>query len=1491
MTRKGQKRNPAGRCALAVATALYVMVAMLNSSLVQSWIGAAAGSYFSREWGGKVRVGAVDLNPFSHAVLYKIELIAPDGDTVFVGKRIDCRFRRFPVDGEGLKMDRVEVEAARFHLAIFSHPGEPPNMNLSYIINYFGGAKKHHEPPKKLFRVRIGDVKLKGVDYVMDLPASNHALLDRQSDSLAALAAPRGVSIQHMRYYGIHGRIRDVDVLNDHVVCQVLSLSTTEAGGMRVEDFAAKVEVCGTKISAQDLRLQTGSSLLMCDVRMDYDGWESMADYCHNVWHDITLKPGSRVNVNESSWWTPALWGVDCAVDIEGHCYGSIDNLHIDSIKAAFGGESRFAVEGTIEGLPHIGTTRMDVRVEGLHVSMEDVAEISLPGTMDLGRTLARFSNVRFLDLAASFKGYARDWKASLDLNSGVGDLHAGATLSYDTLRNNYAYVGHLHSDALGVHGVLPNEWLSQTGLDLRFEGGGMSLQDMRATLEGGLLETRVRGNSLDRAIITASLADGDVHLDMAINDPLIRCGLKGNMDMDKGSCSIDFDVKECQLSRLGLTQGSDSSIAFSTRLLADLKAPNLLNAVDDITGDLRLKNSRLAIGTRTARLDDASLKIRKDDGRKDITLECDWFDAGVKGWFSYSDFAYIVNDFAAKYLPGGHLADSSADAATRCHDDAFGIRLVWKDNDGTFSSLVPGCSIASGTMLQGTYSYAESLKLVLRSDEVDFGSVAMRDIGATTGLQGGIYAVRFLASDVAVGGMELLQSVKADVDLGGRLSSLSLLWGDASDTAAGAADLQFFLTSEGDAYRMMVTRPNLYLFGQHWRLVCPGGVLFREGLVDIPMLKLFSDRQSLTAQARFGGHDSQFAKVTFDGFSLTPVGDVLLAQNKVRIDGIVDGTFDLLGLDDTPYFLADLAIDDLKVNGQSAGKVNLKSNWVSSEKRVHVDVSTEKHFPDHVTQPIELHGSFLADGSNAMDLNVDMHRISLQTLAPMMTGFSSNVDGLLSGQLHLGGTLSAPDLQGQAWVDGGLLHVDVTGVTYHFDDTLRVMGDSLALNNFVIRDHRGNQALLAGGIVYRNTDLLFDLALQTERLMVLDSKPEGGNFYGRLLVGAEGTIGGDIRKPAIYVRARTLEGSELHVPVSDRKQMDEKGFVHFVSYDNQLRRQPQPQGSGGGGLDLHLDLSVTPGVSLFLPMDFSEIAADMEARGSGDLILTMQPGQDLSVVGGYELSSGRFTLSLLQVLEKTFAIEEGSSLVFPGNLQDARFDVKAVYNQRVNLATLTGGSVSGSSSEYAQVQNVIAIAGTLENPSIKFDIRLPNADQGTVDQVNSLINLSSDRDMLNHTVSLLLLGRFANTGTLSGGDDRTANGFSSVNMVAESMGSIVTSMVKVVDVNFKVRQGAESGSSQIDVGISKQWEKFYFESSFGYGSNIATESYNPEFSNVLVGDMVVGYKIKPNYSFYGFNRTNTSYYTRNEIPYKQGIGLKWSKDFETFRDLFKPKK
>lgn len=1492
-------------------TVLYVMTAMLNSSLVQSYLGAAAGSYFSHEWGGKVRIGAVDVNPFSHAVLYNIELISPTNDTVFVGERLDCRFHQFPVGGAGLKMDRVELKNARYHLAIFAHPGDRPSLNLSYIIDYFAPDSVVHNPNPKPFTVEVGEVVLKSVDYVMDLAPSDSPALRHHADSLAALPAPRGVSIPHMRFYDIDAHIRDVHVVNDHVVCDVLSLSTTEAGGLRLNDFAAKVEVCGTKIEARDLRLETGSSLLLADARLDYDGWETMADYCHTVWHELTLKPGTRVNVEESGWWAPVLWGAEGLFDIEGHCHGTIDDLRVDSIKASFGTESHFDVRGTIVGLPHIDTTRMDVAVTGLHATMTDIAALGLPEKIHLKPLLDRFSKVRYLDIDAGLNGVPGNCMAHVELRSGVGDLKAKVAAGYDSVNNNFTIEGHIHSDSLGVKGVADNEWLSHTAADIAFEGCGTSIEKMKAMVNGTLSNTCLRGVNLDKTTLVGSMEEGRLDVVASINDSMLRCGLKVNTNLDGGNhtpqsprdCSpkigeqldtrlnayITFDVERAKVSKFSFLPQLDSLTDFSIHLDANVNVNPNLNLNDDLNANIRLKETRCELGARKVTLDDVLLSLDAKEGYKDISLQCDWFDAAVKGWFAYSDFSSIIGDFTNRFVNANLNPDLNATDDWR--SDAFDVDVVWKDYDSTFRQFLPGIAIASGTSIHGSYNYVESLKLVLRSDEVAFGSVALKDIGVTTSSQGGAYTVRLRMADLAVSETDLLKDIKADADLGGRLSSLALRWGDADDTTATAADLQFFLTGENDGYRISLTRPDLYLFGHHWRLVCPGGILMAGDSVDVPMLRLFSKGQSLSAKARMGGRNENYAKVQFDAFSLASFKNILMASDRLSIDGVVTGTFDLLGLGATPYFVADLGIEDLVVNGQSVGLVKLNSDWVSSEQRVNINLNANSNANTNANPNLfEVHGSFIADGTNTMDLDVAMHQIPLQTAGPMIAGFSSNIDGLLSGSLHLGGSLDAPDLLGRAWVDGGLIHVDVTGVTYYFDDTLRVVRDSLVLNDFAVRDGVGNQALLAGSIVYRAHELLMDLNVGTERLMVLDSKAVGDEFFGRLLVGAQGRISGDLQHPAIYVRAQTLQGSELHVPVSSRKQMGEIGFVHFVNYDHPVRPRSTASTQSSTKLNLQLDLTVTPGLKLLLPMDFSEIMADVEAAGNGDLRLTLKGGSEPSVVGRYDFSSGKFSLSLLQLIEKNFAIEEGSSLLFPGNVYDARFDVRAVYNQRVNLATITGLS-SGSTPEYTQVQNVIAVKGTLDNPSLKFDIRLPNADQSVVDQVNSLINLSSDRDMLNHTVSLLLLGRFAGSSANSEGEDLLANGFNSINVLASTMGSIVSNMVKFVDVDFKFAQGAVAGSSQIDVGISKQWDKLYFESSFGYGNYGTPNNYSPDLANVLVGDVMVGYKINPAFSFYGFHRTNTSYYTRSEIPYKQGLGLKWSRDFNRFSELFGSKK
>ena len=43
-------------------------------------------------------------------------------------------------------------------------------------------------------------------------------------------------------------------------------------------------------------------------------------------------------------------------------------------------------------------------------------------------------------------------------------------------------------------------------------------------------------------------------------------------------------------------------------------------------------------------------------------------------------------------------------------------------------------------------------------------------------------------------------------------------------------------------------------------------------------------------------------------------------------------------------------------------------------------------------------------------------------------------------------------------------------------------------------------------------------------------------------------------------------------------------------------------------------------------------------------------------------------------------------------------------------------------------------------------------------------------------------------------------------------------------------------------------------------------------------------------FHLFAYNRTNTNDYTRIDLPYKQGAGLKLTKDFDRWSDLFKRK-
>lgn len=1449
---------------------LYILIAMLNSTLVQSVLGAWAGDYFSREWGGKVRIGALHFSPISHLILDDIELISPTNDTIFVGENITCRFNSFPLHGSSLKLDRVRIADASYHFASICDEDGSHHTNLQYILDYFHSDEPEDTTSTGPFTIEVGELVLRNVNYRQDLPDSD------DPDEYAY-----GVCIPHMRYNGTSARFRKVHVIDDSITCRIVSLTTTEASGLHVKDLSMDVIVSPHIIQAKNLDLETDDSRLMCDARLEFDGWDGMDDYCEDVMMDLVLKEGTDVNVCEAAYWAPSLWGINCRVSPRGHCYGPVADLHADNFFATFGRDSYVMLTGRITGLPYIERTTIQARVDRLHTTYADLAAVQHPDYVEF-YVPELMEQLNVIDGEAMLDGGCYDCTAQFALTTSLGDIAGHAAVQYDSIQDNAYYVGEVSSDGFGIDPLAPNDWVSHTGFHLAFQGSGIDLASLEASIEGRLFDTQLRGRRLNHTTVSASFERQQLSADVLLNDSLIGCDLSATADLAAHSYTLDALVSHLHLTDLGLAE-ADSSIVLSTHLRADLQGEGL----EDMAGTFTAGNVDCRYGTRNIALHDINVTSRGSSDYKNIALHTDWMTLTMKGYFQYADLSLAARDFCDRYLPAyynPYRKEAAADMAPLL-EDVIDLNLYWDDEQSVFAEAFPALQLARGTTLHANYNAAEQLKMVFRSDSIAYGNVMFNDVGFNSNSAGNSYQVRMKAGDISVGSMPLIENLHLDAGLAGYMSTLACRWDDDAATVNNQGDLEFFLTSTDDDNKIIITKPTLYIMGQEWNIVCSDGILANKNRVLVDNLKIYGLDQSLVLKAQLAHRDDDVVKLAFDDFSLDRICDLLLVDKALSLQGNLDGQFSIRGLNGTPYYDANLVIDSCVVNGQPLGRVNARSNWETSENTLYVDLVSQLGDISSHERPLELHGTMkMAKGGNEMDFYADLDNISLQTAGTVISSFSSNISGSLGGNLHLYGTPDAPQLDGQLMITDGLLQVDATGVTYYFSDQLHISNDTLFLRDFAIHDAQGNYALANGILAYVEEDLLLDLGLSSSRLLVLDSKPDGSSFYGMVLASLQGTVTGSASHPAIRANASTLDGSTLWVPIDDSKQMSESDFVHFVSDKPAPVRTRRKPTTSNSALDLQVDATITPGLTLHLPMDFTGMSVNMTAAGRGDVHLVQHGGGALSLLGDYEFTSGNFKLSI-PLMSFDFAIQQGSSLNFPGALDDARFDISAAYSQRVNIAGLLGTSGEVGADAYVQVQNIINLAGTMQDPQLAFDIQLPNVEQSVSDQVFAYIDRTNEREMLNQTVSLLLLGKFATENTAETESSLITAG-SSFNVISSSLSSIVSNMVKVVDVNFKYQSGTVANTGQFDVGISKEWKKFYFESTFGYGNTNSDEA-EADQTNVLVGDVVAGYRVTPYFHFYGFHRDNNSYYTRTELPYKQGVGVKLTKSFNTINDLF----
>ena len=1459
---------------LGAGLLIYVALALVNYSAVQTVIGSAASNRLSQQWGGTVRVQSMSLNIFNHVSLRGVQLITPEGDTVADIERVVVQYDGKPVSRNGLKASRVMLRNG-----CYCFETDSSGNNLQYILKNFKPREKEKEGGP--FVIEVGQLSLRNIHYCM------HLHKDRPARERM------GVDTRNMDFSNVNGRIKNIRVDGDHITCRFDKFEAVEKSGFTVKQMKMNAYVTSHGISVTNADIETDRTTLLFDALLDYYDWKSMRAYCDSVHMVVRFYPGTSCNMADAAYWTDALWGMDEQVKLTGLVYGPVADLHVEDMGIAFGQESNLHFEGYIYGLPKMDSTTMGGYIEGLHTTYEDLAAVRHPEPYQL-KAKQILQKAGTLDADATFNGTIKDFYATIDMNCQLGDLKSDLVMQFDDQRRQWNYIAECSSQRMQVAQLIKNDWLSATGFNLSVQGQGFDPATMDAMVEGQLTNTVVQGNPIDVTTIAAEGQDGMFSIQAAVNDSLLTVDLDVDATLrdDQKSFRLNGNIARADLGtllHLKTPEGAPRTLRTATLLQGQMQGADF----ESMQGKLVLSETVVELDSAVLAVRNTSLTVHEANGYKNLTLNSDMFDGSMKGHFAYSDFGLMADRFVSNYVPNGKSAKFTDYTPIAAND--FELAVRWHDTVGAAAFFAPQLYLAPGTQLQGNYNFAEGLKLLVMSDSVAWGSLSMADVGIEGSQAADRYRLSVEATGLNTGSTRFLESPRVLLSTSADDLSANIRWNDYSEQP-NSGNLTLRCAADTQGFVVRAIGGTIEEGGEVWTISNTGNLVLHNGLkADNAMLTARCSDQQLVLTGDIRGQESDSATVDFNNFDLAAL-NILMHESGLTVAGTANGTLALRGINSTPYVNAALSVDECSLADQPLGDLDVRSDWDASTKRLNVDLATELETLGGLREPLSAEGYFDLGSTTdeegpAMQFRAGFDGFNLQSIAPILSGVTSRLEGSLDGDFRIDGTLKNPAIKGTAFIDEGLILVDFLNVVYTFSDSVAIDNREIRLDNFTLHDQRGESAFVNGSVVLGQGDepLAINLRLNTDNFMFMNTTADNEDYYGTVVAQADGRVTGRGNQLDINVNAQTLRGSAISIPVNDKKQVKDLDYIRF--YNPEVFQQYRPRVTAQSqGLNYKMTISVTatPDLKLELPMDFGQMTADVRTQGSGDLRLLLGTGQDFSIVGDYEVGNGTLDLGVMGLFSRSFSIDEGGSINFVGAPLDAIFDIKAVYSQRVNLSSLTGYNALSASTQKIVVENVIALTGELQNPSIGFDIRLPNADQSVEDEVFAFIDRGNERDMLNQTVSLLVMNQFYNSSTTAagGGGSLIENGLQGgTAVVANTVGNLVSKLVPVVDVNFNYKAATDLTTEQYDVGISKEWNKFYIETTFGFGGEGREVA---EVDNNIVGDVLVGYKINPRFHLFVFNRSNTNDYTRAELPYKQGVGLKYSRDFDQLRELFK---
>lgn len=1368
-----------------------------------------------------------------------------------------------------LEFNNVYADSADVYMRTYEGEDE---LNMRFFINFF----KNDKPKPQKMVINFQHLTMRNSRYHL------------RNDNKAGEDEPGLWNYSNMILTDINTKMEQMIIVGDSLNFYIDELSCKERSGFELTEYKGRLELWKHGIYSHGTHFATANgSDVNIDFGFDFESFKSFKNFDEDIAFNTYLH-ASHFNTADLSYFVRALQGMPNMVDLYGQLTGPLADIKLSDARLAISPFTYFIGDIHCKGLPHIKQTHIDVNCHQLNADMKDVAAFHLPQGKSINLP-TQLLQLKQLSVLGVFDGMYNNFYTNLEGKSNMGDFTCKANCDYTDKK--LTYDGEVNVQSLQLGTLLKTDMLGDISANVSMEGHGVKIADMNTRIKGNIQAINFKGTYVHNISLLGDVGDRQFNGHIECPDSNFNIEFDGLVDFDEETPIYNFtaDLHNINLSELKLFR-TDSNAGVAAHVEVNMAGRTL----DSLYGDLTLSDIAYTENDVIYYVPDLTVTAEQYvDNKQDIMISSDILEAKLYGDFQYRNIINACKHALHTYLPALiPLPQVEEDTPMQ----TLYASAHMEQSLPIIELFLPQITFAEGLSLNAYLSEQDNeilldanipvlqlKKQCLRDIDVKSSS-DRKDMKLDVSCSGFQFKVNDTLNDI--NNIKLKSTINTDTitftanALGNEANKLEDVY---MEGMAGFWNSKHLFVA--------LTNGSVLWNEESFLLDTLNRVVFSPNLIHVDNfgIRSLNDR-SLQVYSKANAQNEEAIFFDFNNIELGML-NIFLNRFNITLQGSATGKGGILNTGNKKQFAVGSGIEvkDFYFNDAPLGFLDARTIWQSQVSKlfINADLYLDSTKENRLTN---INGHF--DPLNKyIDLDGDIRNFNLKSLEPYLKSFAYKMEGYGTGTLSFKGPIKDPKLLGEVTVYSGVMGIDYLKTEYTIHNrTISFVDTGFIFNNVTVSDMYNNKIAVNGMITHHKLkNWGMNLRMRASNALALNTTLKDNNlFYGKAFVTGNISMkgqAGDIIQ--INADVTTEPKTDISLLFDWSTSANESKVITFVNPYSE--KKDTKANTSGTNMGVNMKIKATPEAIVRVNLDPS-IGGTIIGRGAGTVELNVSPETGFNIYGVYTLSDGVFNIAYGDILTRSFKLQNGGTISWTGDPKGT-MDVKAVQSAKVSINNLVAGSEEHGSYRPVAVNNILSLKGNLLKPDFNFSFDMPDADESIKTIVYNSIDTSDREEMVKQMVAVLFLGMFeSNDAATASGTINSGIGYSISELVSYQINKFVSSISDNFDVRVAYRSNEDNAENEysVDVGGSFLNDRLTIKTSLG-----VLDQKDLDNSDRFLGDITAEYKITKDGALKvkAFNVTNQQDKLEYTSKYSQGIGFSFSKDFNTFKDLFSRKK